>query len=851
MWKKIQIFFRFNWLKILLGCLGALILFGIIYYTITGTRDYHALDEFYRRQLSGQMAAQMPMMMIVYLVGTCVFIAFYWWMFRGGGMGSISAKKINESKMDVSWDEVIGMESAKKEALEIVKLLKDRSAVNAVGGRIVKGTMMIGPPGCGKTYLAKAMATECGLPMISAVGSEFVAMFMGQGAARMKSLFKQARKIAKIEGGCIIFIDEIDAFAQPRQTEKGFGGTTSTNATINQFLTELDGMRHRENNIIVIAATNAEEEDLDPAIMRSGRFDRKIYIDKPSHKEREELIRFYLSKVDADPDINIEDFAEKSKYFSPSDINNMVREAGIIAMRHQRTTINTEDMTIALDRVIASVEKMGGEKKILSNKVNVKWDDVIGMTDAKEEAWEIVKLLKDRNLLKATGGKIVKGVVMFGPPGCGKTYLAKAMATESGFPFISISGSELVGTLVGEGQKRMSGIFEEARKVARAEGGCIIFFDEIDSFARHRVGVTGWGGGISHNATINQFLTELDGLRQTENNIIVLAATNASESELDSAILRSGRLERKIHVQKPNIDERREIFNFYFKKVSIHPKVDVNHWAQIAVGFSPSQIDNMIREAGLISLRANREVIKNTDLHEAYNRIIMGSLTRRKFNRKSVMKTAYHEAGHAIMTYLAHPTEEVYIATIRARGGALGFIDSRNIEHLESTSPSREHWLAVIQVLLAGYVAEKVALGTTASGVGGGPGSDFNRAMRIAHYMVWCLGMGQSKLIGDFTAISPRAISEKTKETLDHDVQEILQSCLQRTTQLLTQHRDVLEFFKDVLIDKQEIYKDEIQAIFDKFNLVPATKDNDDDRFEFKEFNPDDDDDDIPSSTHA
>src|SRR6185436_15781356 len=155
-----------------------------------------------------------------------------------------------KAKVSVKWDQVIGMDSAKREAWEIVKLLKDRHLLKMIGGKVIKGTMMIGPPGCGKTYLAKAIATECGLPLMSAVGSEFVGMFVGQGAAQMKSLFKQAREMAKMHGGCIIFIDEIDSFARPRMADTGFGGAISHNATINQFLTEMDGLRQAENNIV-------------------------------------------------------------------------------------------------------------------------------------------------------------------------------------------------------------------------------------------------------------------------------------------------------------------------------------------------------------------------------------------------------------------------------------------------------------------------------------------------------------------------------------------------------------------------------------------------------------------------
>jgi ATP-dependent metalloprotease FtsH len=756
-----------------------------------------------------------------------------------------SVEKMGEDKIlgdsvNVKWGELIGMEETKKDAWEIVELLKDRSRLKVVGGDIIKGIMMIGPPGCGKTYLAKAMATESGYPFISCVGSDFInKQWVGTGITKLTQVFKEARRVAKTEGGCIIFIDEIDAFIRPRES-RGVesGGDVHYNSTINQFLAELDGLKGHEDegHVVVLAATNVPENKLDEAVLRSGRFDRKIYFNKPNAKDRKALLEFYLRKVDHEADLNLEDLAEKAKWFSAADIKNMVRESGILALRADRKIVNKEDLLQALDRVMVSVEQMG-ENKILGGKVNVKWSDIIGMEDVKEEAWEIVKMLKDRALVQAVGGKIVKGIVMFGPPGCGKTYLAKAIATESGYPFISIAGSEMVGIFVGEAAKKMKELFIEARSLAKSEGGCIIFFDEIDSFARHRVQDRGFGGATSHNATINQFLTEIDGLRQSENNIVVLAATNVGERELDPAILRAGRLERKIHVKLPTNDERKDIFKFYLAKVRVADDVNPDKLARITVGFTPANVDNMIREAGLIALREKKETIEFKHMLEAYNRITMGALTKQKFNKKSVTRTAYHEAGHAIITYLVHPTDEVYIATIRPRGGALGFIDARAVEDLEVNSPNREHWHAELQVLLAGYVAEKITFGTTASGVGGGPGSDFYRAMRIASYMVNSLGMGQTGLVGDFTALENEggelSVSEKTKETLDQDTQLILQTCLKKTTEFLTRHKDLLEHFARILIEKQEIYSEEIVAIFKKFNVEPATKYNQDERFNY------------------
>ena len=466
------------------------------------------------------------------------------------------------------------------------------------------------------------------------------------------------------------------------------------------------------------------------------------------------------------------------------------------------------------------------DTKIEKAKVNVKWDEVIGMEGAKKEAWEIIKLLKDRSMVKAVGGKIVKGTMMLGPPGCGKTYLAKAIATECDLPFIPAVGSEFIGIFVGQGVSRMKSLFKQARALATLEGGCIIFIDEIDSFARPRQADKGFGGTMSMNATINQFLTELDGLRQQENNIVVIAATNVAENELDSAIMRAGRFDRKIHVTRPNLTEREELFKFYLKKVESDETVNPAILARKALWFSPSDIENMIREAGIISIRENAKKVSMKNLSEAYDRITFGLKSNITLTEKEKVWTAYHEAGHALVAYILHPTDDVIKATIVPHKGMLGFVSHRPSEELHTTN--KNHLLANIKVSIASYVAEKLKFGTTSSGVGGGQGSDFDTAMRYAHYMVWQLGMGKSGLIGDFHyLISPNGqsmISEKTKEMLDNDTQEILQSCLKEVTDLLKDKIDLLETFAQELIKKEELEYDEIEDIFKQFGVTPLSR---------------------------
>ncbi|MBL7130446.1 MAG: AAA family ATPase [Candidatus Omnitrophica bacterium] len=464
-------------------------------------------------------------------------------------------------------------------------------------------------------------------------------------------------------------------------------------------------------------------------------------------------------------------------------------------------------------------------KRAISTKDNrVRWEDVIGMEEAKQEAMEVVRLISDRTEVQRIGGKILRGILMIGPPGCGKTYLAKAISTEINIPFLAMSGSEFIEMFVGVGASRIRKLFKEARHLAYAEGGCIIFIDELDAVGAQRAADRGFGGQTESNTTLNQLLVEMDGLKEKDYNIIVMGATNAPEDFLDQALLRPGRFDRKLYVQLPNLEEREKLFEYYLKNVKYDPTLDRKKLARLTIGNSPADIANLIREAALITVRNKKESISMKEISEAYDRVEMGIKHKIVFSEKDREKIAYHEAGHAIAMYFLAPHLDAFKATIMARGGALGFVMPRPREEIHVRT--KEQYLGDIKVNLGSYAAEKIKLNVTTSGVN----QDFTTAMWIVHNMVWKWGMGKSGLVGNYSLLETMGsqdgifrganasfVSEKIKEQLNNEAQEILQDCLKQVEELLKNESDLLDRFAQELLAKDELNYDEIETIFKEF----------------------------------
>jgi cell division protease FtsH len=467
--------------------------------------------------------------------------------------------------------------------------------------------------------------------------------------------------------------------------------------------------------------------------------------------------------------------------------------------------------------------------RIRGSEINVRWDEVIGMEEAKREAWEVVELLKDHAAVERIGGKVLRGVLLCGPPGCGKTYLAKAIATEAQLPFIAISGSEFIEIFVGTGPARVRRLFKKARQFARVHGGCIVFIDELDAVGTSRGADLGFGAQTERNNTVNELLVQMDGLESQRYNIVVIGATNASETVLDQALLRPGRLDRKIYVDRPGLTDREKLYAFYLGKVKTEATIDIPRLARRSVWKSPADIENIVKESALIAARDKRRHVVFKDLSEALERLELGFKRRRQMTPEERRRIAYHEAGHVVVTYLLHPTDDVFKASIISRRDALGVVYHQPREELFTSS--RERILANIKAALAGYVAEKLKLRSTSDGVA----ADFHNAMQQAHNMVWRLGMGNNGFIGDYEALLSTSafrgvgtsdrLSDRVKERLNEETHAILTQCTKDVEALLRQEHELLDRFADELLKREELEYDDIEAIFvesGKQRILPA-----------------------------
>lgn len=440
------------------------------------------------------------------------------------------------------------------------------------------------------------------------------------------------------------------------------------------------------------------------------------------------------------------------------------------------------------------------------DKVNVTFKDVAGLYGAKDEVMEIVDFLKNPQKYTALGGKIPKGALLVGPPGTGKTLLAKAVAGEANVPFFSISGSDFVEMFVGVGASRVRDLFAQAKEKAP----CIVFIDEIDAVGRARGKNAGFSSNDERENTLNQLLTEMDGFG-SNSGVIVLAATNRADI-LDKALMRAGRFDRQIHVTLPDLNERKEIFQVHTKKLKLSEDFDLETIAKNTPGFSGADIANVCNEAALTAARKNKTDINNRDFSDAVDRIVAGIERKKTIMSASEKKiTAYHEAGHAVAGWLLPGCDPVLKVSIIPRGKALGLTWSLPDEKVML---SKNDMLDQMCCLVGGRVAEEmINNGVPCTGAL----NDFERMTKLAYAMVTYYGM--SSKIGNLSFYDSegygfnKPYSEKTAEIIDAEAKSIIDDVTAKTKALLKENWDKLEQLAAILIDKEVIMSEDIEAI--------------------------------------
>lgn len=513
--------------------------------------------------------------------------------------------KRGEEVTGVTYEDIGGLTEELQRIREIVELpLKHPELFRHLGIEPPKGIILHGPPGTGKTLIAKALANETGASFFTINGPEIMSKFYGESEARLREVFQEAEQRAP----SIIFIDELDAIAPKRSEVTG----EVERRVVAQLLTLLDGLKSR-GQVVVIGATNRLEA-VDPALRRPGRFDREIRIGVPDRNGRKEIFQIHTRRMPLAPDVNLDELADITHGFTGADIAALCREAAMNALRRFLPKIDIEKEVVpaeVLEQLKVSREDFAEAltyvqpsalREVIMEIPNVTWNMVGGLEDVKQQLKEAVEWpIKYPGVFKRLGIRPPRGILLYGPPGVGKTLLAKAVATESQANFISVKGPEVLSKWVGESEKAIREIFRRAREAAP----CIIFFDELDSIAPRRGLHT--DSGVT-DRLVNQLLTEMDGM-MTLKEVVVIGATNRPDI-LDPALLRPGRFDRIIYVPPPDRAARLEILKIHTREMPLAPDVDLNQLAAITEGYTGADLEAVCREAALTAARENIEADK-------------------------------------------------------------------------------------------------------------------------------------------------------------------------------------------------------------------------------------------------
>ncbi len=508
---------------------------------------------------------------------------------------------LNVSGEIITYDDVGGLTDEIQRIREVIELpIRHPELFRRLNIEPPKGVLFHGPPGTGKTLMAKAVSQEANAHFLIINGPEIMSKFYGDSERNLKNIFNQAER----HEPTIIFIDELDSIAPKRSEVTG----EVERRVVSQLLTLLDGMKGREG-VIVIGATNRIDA-IDPALRRPGRFDTEIKFRVPDKKARNEIFKIHTRGMPMEADVDIDLYSEISHGFVGADIMAFVREAAMDAIRDILPEINIDEpIPIEViqklfvkdkhfEKALKEI-KPSALREYIREIPEVSWDDIGGLEDIKQELTESVEWpLLHPKLFKKAGIRPVGGILLFGPPGCGKTLLAEAVATETHSNFITVKGPELMSKWVGESEKNIRGIFSKARELAPS----IIYFDEIEALTTSR---GGWKGSAVYDTVITQLLTEMDGI-ESNTGIIILASTNRPDL-VDPALLRPGRIDKILYVVAPDYEGRIKILEVHSKNMPLKENVSLKNIALMTEGYSGADLENLCREAGLQAIREKKE----------------------------------------------------------------------------------------------------------------------------------------------------------------------------------------------------------------------------------------------------
>jgi transitional endoplasmic reticulum ATPase len=550
-----------------------------------------------------------------------------------------------DRKPRVTYDEIGGLKDQIKRLREIVELpLRHPEVFAKLGIEPHSGILMYGSPGCGKTLIAKALASESAANFYIINGPEIVNKYYGETEARLRDIFKEAKDSAP----SIIFIDEIDAIAPKR--EEAFGDVEKR--VVAQLLALMDGMSER-GNVIVLGATN-RPESIDPALRRPGRFDREIEIGVPNAEGRHEILGIHTRGMPLAQDIDLQELASELNGYTGADIKALCRESAMKALRRYVPEIDSEGDKVSPDTLgvmdIRNKDFKEGMKEIIPTAMRefyvevsrVKWEDVGGLYNAKRTLYDnLIVSIKEPESFSRMGVKTPRGALLFGPPGCGKTLIAKSLATISSANIIVVRGPEVLSKWVGESEKAIREIFRKAR----SSSPCVIVFDELDSLARPR----GHDDISGNERVLSQLLTEMDDSGSA--GVIIIGITNRPDL-IDTSLIRPGRLDLIVYVESPDENARFEIIKKLTAEMPLAANVNLAEAAKRTIGFSGADLVALCREAAVNAMRSKESLVSNSDFEKSL-----------QFVKPSITKDVeeWYESMRRNLTYaIPKPMDKVF-----------------------------------------------------------------------------------------------------------------------------------------------------------------------------------------------